>query len=153
MIFVLRKIGNALLLIIGVTLLSFMLMVWFGPDRTYGLLSKNPTPQEIETVRHQLGYDQPFLQRYFSYLGNLVTMELGNSDSSGESVSAILARTLPITLALILPGFVLGNLLAIILAMIAGWYRGNWLDRVITSISVTSMSLSFLVIIIGLQIL
>ena len=33
----LRKAGNSLLLILGVTLLSFILMVWFGPDRTYGL--------------------------------------------------------------------------------------------------------------------
>ena len=149
----LRKIGNSLLLIIGVTLLSFMLMVWFGPDRTYGLLSKNPTPEEIQNVRRQLGYDQPFSSRYIDYLTDLATLNLGNSDSSGESVSALLARTLPVTLALVLPGFILGNLLAIALAMVAAWYRGGWLDRVITGVSVTSMSLSFLVIIIGLQVL
>lgn len=153
MILLLRKIGNSLLLIIGVTLLSFLLMVWFGPDRTFGLLGKNPTPEEIRNVRHQLGYDQPFSQRYFDYLGSLITLELGNSDSSGESVRTILARTVPITLALVMPGFVLGNLLAIALAMIAAWHRGNWLDRLITGVSVTGMSLSFLVIVIGLQIL
>ena len=59
MTFLLRKIGNSLLLIIGVTLLSFMLMVWFGPDRTYSLLSKNPTPEEIQNVRRQLGTTSP----------------------------------------------------------------------------------------------
>lgn len=153
MIYLLRKIGNSLLLIIGVTLLSFILMVWFGPDRTFGLLGKNPTQEEIDNVRHQLGYDQPFGQRYFDYLGSLATLDLGYSDSSGESVLAILKRTVPITLALMIPGFVLGNLLAIALAMIAAWHRGNWLDRLITGVSVTGMSLSFLVIIIGLQIL
>ena len=82
-----------------------------------------------------------------------MTLDLGHSDSSGESVNAVLARTVPITLALVLPGFVIGNLLAIALAMTSAWYRGGWLDRLITSVSVTSMSLSFLVIIIGLQIL
>jgi len=151
--YLLRKLGNSLLLIIGVTLLSFVLMVWFGPDRTYGLLGKNPTPEQIEEVRHQLGYDQAFAERYFSYLRDLATLNLGHSDSSGQSVSSILARTVPVTLALILPGFLVGNLLAIAFAMLAAWYRGQWLDRLITGFSVAGMSLSFLVIIIALQVL
>ena len=40
-------------------------MVWFGPDQTYSLIGKNATAEQIEEVRHQLGYDQPFHQRYF----------------------------------------------------------------------------------------
>ena len=43
-------------------------MVYFGPDQTYQLLGKNPTPEQIEEVRHELGYDQPFLVRYGDYL-------------------------------------------------------------------------------------
>lgn len=153
MVFFARKIGNSLLLIIGVTLLSFVLMVWFGPDRTFGLLGKNPTQEQIEQVRHQLGYDRPFAERYFEYLGDLATLDLGSSDSSGEAVRSLLARTVPVTLALVVPGFLLGNLLAIVLAMIAAWHRGLALDRIITAGSVASMSLSFLAIIIGLQVL
>lgn len=148
-----RKIGNSLLLIIGVTLLSFVLMVWFGPDRTYGLLGKNPTAEQIAEVRRQLGYDQPFARRYLDYLTDLATLDLGNSDSSGEAVRSLLARTVPVTLALVLPGFLLGNLLALALAMLAAWHRGRWLDRAITGLSVGGMSLSFLVIIIALQVL
>ena len=153
MFFALRKIGNSLLLILGVTLLSFTLMVWFGPDRTYSLVGKNPTTEQIAEIRRQLGYDRPFFSRYLDYLTDLATLDLGNSDSSGEAVGAILARTVPVTLALILPGFLLGNLLALALAMTAAWQRGKWLDRLITGLSVSGMSLSFLVIIIGLQVL
>jgi peptide/nickel transport system permease protein len=93
--YLLRKFGNSLLLVVGVTFLSFVLMVWFGPDRTFGLLGKNPTQQQIEQVRHQLGYDQPFFQRYFDYLTDLATLNLGYSDSSGEAVDAILSRPSP----------------------------------------------------------
>lgn len=153
MTFALRRLGNSVLLMVGVTLLSFILMVWFGPDRTYGLLGKNPTAEQIARVRQQLGYDQPFTTRYLDYLADLATLDLGNSDSSGESVRALLGRTVPVTLALVLPGFVLGNLLAIGFAMIAAWTRGRWLDRLITGFSVAGMSLSFLVIIIALQVL
>lgn len=153
MAYLFRKIGNSLLLIVGVTLISFILMVWFGPDQTYTLVGKNPTQEQIEAVRQKLGYDQPFAQRYTGYLWDLATLDLGNSVSSGEAVGSILARTLPVTLSLVLPGFIFGNLLAIALAMLSAWNRGNWLDRTITGLSVTGMSLSFLVIIIALQVL
>jgi len=140
-------------LILGVTFISFLLMVYFGPDKTFELLGKNPTTQQIAEVRHALGYDQPFLLRYADYLRELVTFDLGLSDSSGEPVADILLRTLPISIALVVPGFVLGNIFGLALGLVAAWYRGKWVDRLVMSTSVIGMSISFLVIIIGLQIL
>jgi len=151
--FITRRLLYGIPLILGVTFISFLLMVYFGPDKTYELLGKNPTAEQITEVRHALGYDRPFLFRYADYLKELVTLELGLSDSDGEPVSSILARTLPISIALVLPGFVLGNLLGVALGLLAAWYRGKWLDKLIMSASVVGMSVSFLVIIIGLQIL
>ena len=151
--YALRKISQGLLLILGVTLVSFILMVWFGPDQTYTLIGKNATAGQIEEVRHQLGYDQPFAKRYANYLAELFTLNLGASNTSGEQVGSILKRTVPITLALMIPGFVLGNLLGIALALAAARHRGRWIDRMITGLSVTGMSISFLVIIIVFQIL
>ena len=147
-----RRMLNGIALILGVTFISFLLMVYFGPDKTYELLGKNPTAEQISEVRHDLGYDRPFLLRYGDYLKELVTLDLGLSDSNGEPVSAILIRTLPVSLALVLPGFVLGNLLGLALGLMAAWYRGKWLDKLVMSASVVGMSVSFLVIIIALQI-
>lgn len=151
--YITRRLIYGIPLILGVTFISFLLMVYFGPDKTYELLGKNPTTEQISEVRHSLGYDQPFLLRYGHYLKELVTMDLGLSDSSGEPVATILLRTLPISLALVLPGFVLGNLLGLALGLMAAWYRGKWLDKLVMSASVVGMSVSFLIIIIGLQIL
>ena len=151
--YALRKIAQGLALILGVTLVSFILMVWFGPDQTYTLIGKNASAEQIEEVRHQLGYDQPFARRYANYLVDLFTLDLGASNASGEQVESILKRTVPITLALMIPGFVLGNLLGIALGLAAAWNRGRWIDRLITGLSVTGMSISFLVIIIVFQVL
>ena len=151
--YALRKIAQGLLLILGVTLISFILMVWFGPDQTYTLIGKNATAEQIEEVRRQLGYDQPFARWYASYLAELFTLDLGASNASGEQVGSILKRTIPITLALMIPGFILGNLLGIALGLTAAQHRGNWIDRLITGLSVTGMSISFLVIIIVFQVL
>lgn len=151
--YILRKLGHSLLLILGVTLISFMLMVYYGPDKTYDLLGKNPTQEQIDNIREQLGYNQGFIVRYGQYLKELVTLDFGFSDSSGERVNGILSRTLPISLALVLPGFIIGNLLGILLGLKAAHKQGELIDRLIMAGSVFTMSISFLVIIISLQVL
>jgi len=151
--YTLRKLAGGVPLILGVTLVSFVLMVYFGPDKTYELLSKNPTAEEIAQVRAQLGYDQPFWVRYGTYLKELATLDFGYSDSTGERVGAILQRTIPVSLLLLAPGFVLGNLLGIVLGLAAAWHRGGWIDKAIMGFAVVGMSISFLVVIIAFQVL
>jgi peptide/nickel transport system permease protein len=84
----LRKALHGLLLILGVTFISFLLMVWFGPDQTYTLIGKNATPEQIEEVRQSLGYDRPFLPRYADFLLDLLTLDLGasNSPANGQRI-------------------------------------------------------------------
>lgn len=147
----LRKLLAGLPLILGVTLVSFALMVYFGPDMTYQLLGKNPTPEQILEVRHQLGYDQPFLQRYLDFLREIATLDFGNA-STGEPVTALLAKTIPVSLILILPGFILGHVVGLLLALAAAYWRGRWPDKLIMAVAVIGMSVSFLIVIIGFQI-
>lgn len=149
----LKKLLAGIPLILGVTLISFFLMVYYGPDKTYDLLGKNPTEEQIRELREQLGYDKPFPVRYGQYLMELGTLNLGYSDSTGEKVTDILARTIPISLAMITPGFVLGNVLGILLALIAAYHRGRWLDKAIMGASVVGMSISFIIVIIAFQVI
>jgi peptide/nickel transport system permease protein len=151
--YALRKLVSGIPLILGVTFVSFLLMVYFGPDQTYQLLGKNPTPEQIAEVRHQLGYDRPFLVRYANYLRELATLDLGHSDSTGEKVSVLLGRTIPVSLLLVLPGFVLGNVLAIMLALLAAHFRSRWPDKLIMGLSVIGMSISYLIVIIAFQVI
>ncbi len=151
--FCLRKFLYAIPLILGVTFISFVLMVYFGPDKTYDLLSKNPTAEQIAEIRHQLGYDQPFFERYKQYVVQLLTFDFGSSDSSGENITSIFKKTLPVTLAMAVPGFILGNLLAIFLALLAAFHRGKWQDKFIMVTAVIGMSISVLIIIIAFQVI
>ncbi|MEZ5564152.1 MAG: ABC transporter permease [Gammaproteobacteria bacterium] len=150
--YAIRKFATGIPLIIGVTLVSFALMVYFGPDMTYQLLGKNPTPEQIMEVRHQLGYDQSFILRYWQFLGQVVTLDFGNA-STGEPVRALLAKTVPVSLILILPGFILGHVVGLLLALGAAYWRGRWPDKLIMALAVVGMSISFLIVIIGFQIL
>ncbi len=153
LIFSIRKILYGIPLVLGATLITFTLMVHFGPDKTYDLLGKNPTQAEIDEVRHELGYDQPFFKRYYGYLEELFTLDFGHSDSTGEKVSSIFKKTIPISLMVEIPGFVIYNILGVILALLAAFYRGGWIDKTVMVFAVVGMSVSFLVVIIGFQII
>jgi peptide/nickel transport system permease protein len=146
-----RKLLFGIPQIFGVTLIAFILMVYFGPDKTYDLLSKNPTAEEIASVRHELGYDRPFVIRYLQYLQEIVTFDFGNSESTGERITTIFKNTIPISIAVSLPPTILGNLLAVFLALLAGYYRGKLVDRLIMLFAVTGMSISYLIVLIGVQ--
>src|SRR5210317_441477 len=98
--YLVRRLLFGIPLVLGVTFISFLLMVYFGPDKTYELLGKNPSLEQIAEVHQALGYDQPFFTRYATYLGELATFDLGLSDSNGEPVADILLRTLPVSIAL-----------------------------------------------------
>ena len=65
----------------------------------------------------------------------------------------MLERSIPISIALVTPGFILGNLLGVILALFAAYHRGDWVDKSIMGFAVVGMSVSFLIVIIAFQIL
>ncbi len=146
-----RKILLGIPLLFGVTLISFTLMVYFGPDQTYSLIGKSATQADIDNIRHQLGYDLPFYQRYLKYLYEIATFDFGYSSSTNEAVNDIFSRTIPISIMVALPGFILGNLLGVLLGLFAAFYRGAWPDKLVMFFSVIGMSISFLIVIIGFQ--
>ena len=148
-----RKLIYSVPLLFGVTLISFILMVYFGPDQTYNLLGRNPTIEEINEVRHQLGYDKSFVVRYMEYVYQVFTFDFGYSDSTGEKVTSILSKTIPVSMMLQLPGFILGHLIGIGLALFAAQNRGRLIDKLVMSSSVVGMSISYLIVIIMTQLI
>ncbi len=152
-VFVIKKLLEGIPLIIGVTLVSFILMVYFGPDLTYTLLSKNASEEAVNELRQLLGYDRPFWQRYLLYVKELITFDFGLSLVKDQPVAEMLISAIPISLLLMLPGFIIGNVLAIYLALKAAKYRRQWQDKTIMTFAVIGMSISFLIVIIGFQLI
>lgn len=151
--YALRKLLYSIPLLFGVTFLSFFLMVYHGPDLTYSILGKNPTQEQIAQIRAELGYDLPFLQRYGKFLKEVVTFDFGSSVSSGEQVTAILKKAVPISFLVALPGFILSNVLGILLALFAASHRGKLGDKGVMVFAAVGMSISFLMVVIAFQLI
>ena len=126
-------------------------MVYFGPEQTYTLLGKNPTQEDLDNIRRQLGYDLPFIERYIQYLWEIFSFDFGYSASSNERVIDILAKTVTVSIMVSLPGFLLGNGMGVCLALFAANFRGLWQDKLVMFFSVAGMSVSLLIVIIAFQ--
>jgi peptide/nickel transport system permease protein len=97
--FLLRRLGQALVTILGVVTLIFFVQRLTG-DPTYLLVPETATQADIAALRHQLGFDRPLVIQYLDFLGELVRFDLGQSVVQRVPVTTIIASRLPYTLML-----------------------------------------------------
>ena len=115
------------LLIFLLASLAIFLALEAMPEDPVSLRVKNPDPQRTEEIRESLRLNDPMAVRYLSGLRQFVTTDWGVSLISGREVRQEMARFLPATLELALPGIAFGVLLGcsmVLLAHATGW---RWL--------------------------
>lgn len=127
LIYILRRVAIAVPLVLVIITLAFALVSIMPTDVTTTVLGTDATVAQREALRAQLGLDQPPLVQYFSYLGQVLTGNLGTSLVSGRSVIDEVITRLPVTLTLAMGGTVLCFLIGTVLGSIAA-RRGGAAD-------------------------
>lgn len=114
--------------LIGITFLSFAMMRIAGSDAITEMYSnKGGVSQEIiDAARADLGLDKPFLTQYFTWLGGMITGDMGTSYISGRNVFDTFVSKLPATLLLT----ALSIILTIIISIPLGVYAAVRHDRI-----------------------
>ncbi len=131
-------------LLIGLaTLWVVSLLVFFGLSILPGdvaqiLLGQSATVESLAALRKQLGLDQPAYIRYFLWLGDMATGDLGISTAGGATISSLIDFRLGNTLELGGIVAIIAVPLSVVLGLLAAMYPGSWLDRFLTF---SSMSL------------
>ncbi|MFP4521666.1 MAG: ABC transporter permease [Fibrobacterota bacterium] len=149
--YALRRILYMIPLVIGVTLITFLLFNVVGQNPAYQMLGKGATAEEIENLEHQLGIDRPLAVQYLDYLGSLLRMDFGRSWSTRQKISSMIKKGMGPSLMLAVPAFFFSTIISLIIAMIAVYYRYSILDRALVVLSVMGMSISTIVYIIAGQ--
>jgi ABC-type dipeptide/oligopeptide/nickel transport system permease component len=116
-------------LLLAVTLIFVAARVLPG-DPAEALLGQNISQQAIETLRHQLGLNEPLWKQYLGYMGNLLQGDLGRSLVLGNPIIELLAQVLPFTAIIVLGGIGIGVALGIPLGILCAVYRNSWIDYV-----------------------
>ena len=138
--FILRRLAQAVLVMVSVALIAFMLFQYVG-DPVVFLLGQDATPEQIRELRSQLGLDQPFLIQFWYFLVNAVQGEFGISLRQGAKVSRLIAERLPATLELALVAGVLALAAGIPMGVYAALKRGTFVSQLFMTISLLGVSL------------
>lgn len=149
--YLIRRLWQMIPTLLGVLLLVFVLFNWVGGDPAYILAGKISNPEQIANIRRQLGIDEPYYVQLWIFIRQVLTFDFGNSWSTGEPVSQIIATRMGPSLTLLVPLTVLETAIAIGLALAVAHVRGSLTDRMVMMVCTVGMSVSILVYIIVFQ--
>ncbi|WP_433432600.1 ABC transporter permease [Nonomuraea sp. CA-141351] len=125
---ILRRLLASAVLVLAVSLLTFLLQAAAPGDTARTILGDHYDPHTYQRLRTQLGLDQPVLVQYWHWLSGVARGDLGVSPISGLDVSSELANRLPVSLSLILCATAATVLLGVALGL-AGAVGGRRLGR------------------------
>src|SRR5512144_329843 len=97
--FVLRRLIQAVVVMLTVAFIAFMLFQYVG-DPVTNLLGQDATTEQRDALRKDLGLDQPFFVQFAAFVGNAVRGEFGMSLRQGQRVSSLILERLPATIEL-----------------------------------------------------
>ena len=138
--FILRRLIQALIVMVTVAFIAFMLFQYVG-DPVTNLLGQDATPQQREQLRADLGLDQPFIVQFGKFVGNAAQGEFGLSLRQGRKVSALIAERFPATLELAGVAALLGLAVGIPLGVYSALRRGTFMSQVVMTGSLLGVSL------------
>ena len=90
--------------------------------------SEKLTPDDVARLQHDQGLDRPLLQQYFVYMGNVVTLNFGESLITGEQVKHTMGIRMWPTVLLVGLGTLLATYVGILIGIRGGWQRGSAFD-------------------------
>jgi peptide/nickel transport system permease protein len=125
---VLRRLLFMLPVVWGVSTFVFLIIHFIPGDPIDLMLGETATQVDRETLRRQLGLDQPLWQQYTTFLQRLVQGDLGQSLHSKRAVRTLIAERLPATASLALAALCVSVGLAIPLGVLAALRPRSWLD-------------------------
>src|SRR5437762_8721769 len=117
---VLTRLGWLLVSLVVASILVFTVVNVLPGDVAAVILGTSATPQALETLRHQLGLDQPAWLRYLQWIGGMLHGDFGTSVLSHADVGALILQKLTVSAPLALASAVIAIAIALPLGVLAG---------------------------------
>ncbi|MGC3936180.1 ABC transporter permease [Roseobacter sp. EG26] len=136
-----QRLALGLLLLFAASILIFAGTSILPGDVAQQILGQSATPEALENLRRELGLNEPAVSRYFSWLGGVMQGDLGTALTNGRDIAESLGTRLSNTLFLAFWAAVIAVPLAITLGLLAVRYKDRWPDKVISAVTLTTISI------------
>jgi peptide/nickel transport system permease protein len=139
--YLIRRIGQAVIVVLGVTAVTFLLEHIIPGNLARAILGDRASPAEITAFNQANGLDRPFVEQYLTFLGHLAHGNLGYSYRLNQSVDSLVVHQLPDDVVLVGVALVLALAIAIPLGIIQALHRDKVIDHAATSAVFTLYSM------------
>ncbi len=130
---------------IGVIVLGFFATTALTENAAYWLAGRSANTEDLAMVTAGLGQDRNWLLQFLAYFQAVIQLDFGYSWATGEPATAAVIRAVPNSIALVLPGFVLGHIGGLLLGSFAARATSERFSALISGLAIAGMSVSFLV--------
>lgn len=137
--YVASRLATAVLVIVGVSMVSFLLTFLTG-DPAEIMLPQGATAEQIAKFRAAWGFDDPLIVQYWRFLDRALHGDFGTSLRHGQSALPLIAARLPATLQLTVTAMLLAIVLAVPLGVLAATHRGGKIDLLAMSVALFGQS-------------
>jgi len=139
--YLVRRIGVSVIVVLGISILVFLLLHTISSSPGRAVLGVQATPQAVAAFDHANGYDRAVPLQYLSYLGNLLHGNLGYSYKLNQSVGALLQQNVGRSAVLTAIALFLAVVIAIPLGIAQAVKRNTTIDNVLTATAFTLYSI------------
>ncbi len=138
--YIIKRLISAIPVLLGITIIVFLIMSLIPGDPATAILGSYATPENVEKLNHDLGLDKPIVQRYFIWLGNMLTGDFGRSFSLNRPVIDEVMERFNATLILAGTAFVLCSMLGILAGVVSAARQYGLADKAITFVVLLGIS-------------
>lgn len=138
--YVVRRVLYVVPIVFGVTVLVFLLVHLAPGDPLNAVVAPDAPAESVERLKAEYGFDKPLPIQYLYWVGNVLTGDLGTSVATGRPIAPQIGQAVVNTFILAIGATVLGFTLGALLGGIAGYFQGTWIDKLVTGLAVTGVS-------------
>ncbi len=143
LLFVLRRLGSLVLLLLGITFVAFVLTELVPSNAVATNLGEQAAgdPAAVKAFEEHYGLDKPFPIRYLIYLKHLLHGDLGQSTLTHNAVTHDLGQAIPATLELAIYSIIFASIVGVTFGVIAGLRRNRPTDHALRVTSLAGISM------------
>jgi ABC-type dipeptide/oligopeptide/nickel transport system permease component len=136
-----RRLLQSVPVLIGVTVLVFLLIHLVPGNPARSALGPRATPSAVQALEHAWGLDKPLPEQYALFVKRLASGNLGTSTTYNQSIGPLVTQRLPVTLWLIVYGTLLSCVIGVPLAVLSTLRPGGAIDGAVRFVSVAALGL------------
>jgi peptide/nickel transport system permease protein len=128
--YIFRRLGQSIGVLIGVTLLVFLLVQLIPGGPALMILGEDATAEQIALVNHNLGLDRPLYVQYLSWVVNVCKGDFGRSFQDSRPILPDLLNRMPATLELLVAAMFVALLISIPIGIVSAVKRNSFIDNI-----------------------